>query len=361
MFGCETMSTKFLKVFALTAALGISVLVFSRYLFPAIAPFVFGGVIAYFLHPLTLQIKHSTKMGYRPSAVATIILFYGSAIILVWNLGFLIFVQTVALFTKLPNDYLSNMIPAVSDAWEDFTLFIQNILPATTPYIKEMSTSITTLTHEWLSQLSTMVLLSATEMAKKLPGIVFTSTISILSSFLILMDYDGVKNFILHLFPKAIKKVICYSTGFMVSTTKKIVKAYFLLMLLTFTEVTIGLWLLGIEYFATMGAVVAAVDILPILGSGIVLVPWSIFIMLTGNTAQGVGILILYGVITIVRTCVEPKVVGEKIGLHPLVTIISMYTGTKLFGFFGLILCPIFVTLITHLQTSGKLKLFFKH
>ena len=130
------------------------------------------------------------------------------------------------------------------------------------------------------------------------------------------------------------------------STLTGYLKAYLLIMLLTFTEVFIGLTILGVDYALIISVVVAIVDVLPILGTGTVLIPWAIFCFITHNTSLGVGLLILYAVVLVVRQLAEPKIVGNTLGLHPLATLASIYLGIKFLGFGGIFIGPIAAMLI---------------
>ncbi len=95
---------------------------------------------------------------------------------------------------------------------------------------------------------------------------------------------------------------------------------------------------------------VAIIDILPILGTGAILLPWSIIAFILGNYKIGIGILLLYIVITAVRQTIEPKIVGQQIGLHPIVTLLLMYVGAQLMGVLGLLLLPIIATIIKNIK-----------
>lgn len=330
---------------------------FGRYLLPALLPFLAGGLLATLLRPLAWQIRHATHMRYRPSAAAACLLFYGLFGVLLCNLGFLLFAQTVALFTHLPQLFSDNLLPTASLLWARTVAFISRLLPDSGQYMEQLSAGLTAVTADTLSQLSTGVLHWATGFVKKLPVMLAGVSLGVISSFFILMDYDQITQFIGRQLSPRTERLARDAKSFLTSTGKSVVKAYFLLMLLTFCEVSLGLWLLGVPYFAVMGILVAVVDVLPILGSGAVLVPWGLWMLFTGMAPRGAGILLLYGVITVVRTMAEPKILGDRIGLPPLVTIISMYTGLSLFGFWGLILTPMAVTLLIHLNARGQLHL----
>jgi predicted PurR-regulated permease PerM len=113
------------------------------------------------------------------------------------------------------------------------------------------------------------------------------------------------------------------------------------LAVLTFLVCWGGLWLLGISYAPLWAGVVALVDAVPLLGSGLVLVPWSLVAFLQGNNTKGLGLLSTFGAAFLLRTVLEPRLVGKQIGLDPLVTLIALYLGFRLGGFWGLILSPV--------------------
>ena len=141
------------------------------------------------------------------------------------------------------------------------------------------------------------------------------------------------------------------------ATVRQVLKAYLLIMAVTFGEISLGLWLLRVDYYLVIGLAVAVLDILPVLGSGSILIPWGIWTLLGGNLPLGAGILLLYGVVTGVRTVLEPRLVGRGIGLSPLVTLVSMYVGMKLLGGGGLILAPMAVTLALFLDEGGHIRI----
>lgn len=325
------------------------------FLLPAVLPFVGGALVAVLLRPAANFLRRVTGMRYRPAAVAACLLFYGLFGLLICNLGFLLFAQTVALFTRLPELFSASIIPTASGAWEQTMRFMSRFLPSAGVYLEQMSQWLSVLMTQSLSQFSTDVLHSTAAFAARLPGLFFGLFLGILSSFFILMDYDTIAAFLLRQLSPRMKKLVQSSKRFLVTTGKNVVKAYFLLMLLTFCEVSVGLWLLGVEYFAVLGVIVAVVDILPILGSGAVLLPWGLWQIFAGAPQKGIGILLLYGVVVVVRTVAEPKILGDRIGLPPLVTILSMYAGLRLFGALGMILTPMAATLLTHLNTRGLL------
>lgn len=122
---------------------------------------------------------------------------------------------------------------------------------------------------------------------------------------------------------------------------RQYLRACLLLGLLTFLQAFIGLAVLGVRYAFILALLIAAVDFLPLLGTGIILIPWAAVCLLLGKIRLGIGLLILYAVSSVLRQVLEPKLIGEGLGLHPLVSLFSMYAGLKLFGVWGMILAPL--------------------
>ena len=103
-----------------------------------------------------------------------------------------------------------------------------------------------------------------------------------------------------------------------------------------------------------LAIVIAIVDVLPILGTGTVLIPWAIFAFVSSDIRLGIGLLVLYGVTLVVRQLVEPKIVGSTLGIHPLLTLASVYIGLELLGFIGIFAGPLVALFITDATGGSK-------
>lgn len=104
---------------------------------------------------------------------------------------------------------------------------------------------------------------------------------------------------------------------------------------------SIGLWIMKNPYSLMLACLIGIVDALPVFGSGTILVPWAVFRFLTGDIQMGVGLLILYALCTLNRQLLEPRLLGQKLGMSTLLTLFLMYIGYRLFGIFGFILGPV--------------------
>ena len=131
-------------------------------------------------------------------------------------------------------------------------------------------------------------------------------------------------------------------------------KAQFKLLLLVFGLLTLGLWLLGVEFPLLFGGIIAMLDALPVLGTGTVLIPWALISFLQGSNSMGFGLLTLYAVTALVRTALEPRLVGRQLGLPPLATLVAFYVGFRLFGILGMILLPLLAILVKQFVTLNQ-------
>lgn len=200
--------------------------------------------------------------------------------------------------------------------------------------------------------------------AKQIPMIAVGIIVAIVSCCFLTSDYGTFRDMILTLVGEHNSIKLVKTKRILLSTVSKIGKAYCILILVTFSEMLIGLSFLKIvglyesEYVFIVALITAIVDILPVLGTGTVLVPWGVWSLLTGNVGFGIGILVLYAIITVIRQIIEPKLVASQLGLPAFVTITAMYVGTQLFGFIGLFLLPISIMLLKVLNDEGVINIF---
>lgn len=199
--------------------------------------------------------------------------------------------------------------------------------------------------------------------AKAVPEFVVAIIVSIVACFFMTADYDRIVTFIKRQLPDGKREAVSVSKKTTISSVGKLARAYAILMLLTFSEMIIGLNIMRIaglyeaNYLIATAVVVALVDIIPILGTGTILIPWAIYSLLSGSTGLGIGLLVLYAVIYIIRQAVEPKLVAANLDLPPVLTLMGMYIGVKLFGFIGLFLLPLSIMFVKILNDEGIVKL----
>ena len=128
------------------------------------------------------------------------------------------------------------------------------------------------------------------------------------------------------------------------------------LMGVTFGVVSLGLFILQQRGAIFLGGIIALVDALPVLGTGLILIPWAVVSFLQADTKMGVGLLVIYGAAALLRQTLEPRLVGNQIGLEPIVTLLAMYTGFRLVGVGGMVLFPLAAIFLKQLWDHSGLR-----
>ncbi len=211
----------------------------------------------------------------------------------------------------------------------------------------------------WLSAPITGVLSTAT----RIPSIIISIVVTIVLACFITADYDLITRFVYCQFPKEKRKDLTRAKQLLKMNLGKMAKAYALIMVVTFTEVFIGLTILKMiglfssSYIAVIAVVTAIVDVIPVLGTGTIVLPWAAYSFITGNIGMGIGLLVLYAVVTVIRQIVEPKLVSNQLGLPPFVTLIAMYLGLKIIGVLGVFILPIIAIMLKLLNDEGIIDL----
>ena len=178
-----------------------------------------------------------------------------------------------------------------------------------------------------------------------MPSVLLFIGVTVIAGFYFCMDRHGIENALLTLLPKGIRgKIPAWCSGIK-RVSFRYLRAYLWLLLLTFSELFIGFCILRVEYAFLLAALIAVVDLLPILGVGAVLIPWAAIELINREARLGIGLLILYGTVSVLHQVLEPKLVGKSLGLHPLLTLMAGYVGYRSFGFFGMAVAPFVVLL----------------
>ena len=198
----------------------------------------------------------------------------------------------------------------------------------------------------------------------QIPTLLISFIVSVIACVFMTIEYDEIKRFVLMQVPKQHRANIRRARKVALDTLKKMFKAYGLIIIITTTELSIGFYILKwlkifpSDYILLISVIIAIIDIIPVLGTGTVLIPWTVYSFITGNIGMGVGLLIMYAAITVIRQIIEPKLVAGQVGLSPIVTIMAMFIGTKLLGVLGFFILPFTVILIKRFNDEGIIHLF---
>ena len=202
--------------------------------------------------------------------------------------------------------------------------------------------------------------------AKQIPMIAVGVLVCVVSCCFMTTDYRTLRDMILSQLSQERQSAVIRTKQVTFSTLGKMGKAYSIILFVTFMEMLLGLSFLKLihvydsGYIFAIAFITAVVDIIPVLGTGTILIPWALWSLFTGDVGLGIGLLVVYAIISVIRQVIEPKLVASQLGLPPFVTIMAMYIGSQLFGFVGLFLLPITIMLLKVLNDEGVIHIFKK-
>lgn len=214
-----------------------------------------------------------------------------------------------------------------------------------------------------LSALSTP-LLGIWNTAKQIPTTLVSIVVAIVACCFMTADFQSVKGLILGFFQPETRTKIVRAKGLLFPSLAKMAKAYGIIITITFCELSLGLFLLKLMgiydsgYIFVIAILTAIIDIVPVLGTGTVLIPWAGISLLNGNFPLAIGLLVIYGCITVIRQIIEPKLVAAQLGIPAFLTIVSMFIGSQIFGVIGIFILPITIVMLKLLNDEGVIHIF---
>lgn len=349
--------------FALIIALGYIGL---KYLFWPLFPFMTAIVFAMLFQRPVQFVSKKLKIGRGLPSVLLVVLVLVLVLGVLVLLGALLVSQMRSLLDSLGERFgtLPQMLESLKNAINSALTFLPDSLEG------RVSGSINGFFDGLINGTSTIdwsvlsgPLQGAFNAAKQVPGAVMAIVVSCVCCVFITIDFPRIRRFVYRQIPPEKRETFSHTKRTVISSFGKIAKAYILIICITFLELLAGFKLLSAfglmsnTYIIVLALVIAIIDIIPVLGTGTVLIPWALYSLITGNIWLGVGLGILYAVITVLRQYIEPKLVSLQLGLPPFLTLIAMFFGLRLFGFIGLFLMPMLVMLIKMLSDNGTIHL----
>lgn len=315
-------------------------------------PFVIGWVIAMIANPLVRFLESRVRIVRKHSSMMIVVVVLAAIIGLGYFLISRLFLQAFELAKDLPELYdrasadfrdiflrfddIFRMLPAnVQQAWQDFAGSVGQTLSFLVQKIASPTVEV------------------AGSVAKGIPNALVNVVVTILSSYFFIAERDKIIEFWRRYLPQGGGKYYHY----MKDDAKKLIGGYFLaqfkIMFVVAAILVAGFLILGIDYAFLLAILVSLLDFLPLFGTGTVLIPWAIVKLLSADYALAVGLALLYVLTQVVRQVIQPKIVGDTMGLPPLMTLIFLYLGFKLHGISGMILAVPLGILVLNLYKYG--------
>ena len=321
------------------------------YALPAALPLLFGWIFSLIVNPLSRKISKwsGANEKFTKGFLCIIFILFGFAVITLAMRRLLLELSSFIDKISSDPDTLENALQKFTESIEGSRLFsrLEGILSRLGKYAAYADKLISEITSSLFSNISSYLSGMAKGAIAGIPLAFLFIVTFILSSYYFCVDGDKISKFISSLIPNPIKDVLVKAKKSLFSSVSAYLKSSLILLFVTFFEVFLGLFILRVKYPFIISLIIAIIDFLPILGAGLILIPWGIYCLTVKNTLLGVGLILIFIVVTVVRKMLEPKIMAKKMGAHPLSIVASVYIGFKLFGGWGLILAPILCSAIS--------------
>lgn len=349
---------EFLIQTAYWAVWGTAGVLLIKFVGPALLPFVIAFLTAWALAVPTDFLSERMHVNRKAVSVVVVVLFYAA----VAGLLFLFASHAVSLAQGVAADVSAFLSDTVIPLLERFSRWVEQILNGTAGEegMVADARTVETFAHTggMFSGVSGKVIDEVSGLAAYLPGACMNVLLTVIATLFMELEFPGMTAFLYRQIPKHWQKTTEDIRAYTVGTLGKFIRSYALILGLTFAELLAGFLILRVEGAFLIAFIIAVLDILPVLGTGTILIPWAVIALAAGSIRTGVGILILYLVITVVRNIVEPKLVGRQMGLSPVVMLPCMILGLKFFGLVGLFALPFGVAFVKSLNDRGVIHLF---
>ena len=302
-----------------------------EYVFGAVLPFFVAWGVALLLRPLSHKIHSVTRLNER--LVRLVLAMLVSALFISGVVGILWYIvnKSWQFLGRVSAD--GKMLSAI-------TSFINGGFFSKIAFGEELTEYIKTALSGVLSSLMERLAQTVSGVAGALPSVFIFMLVTIISAAYFAYDLEGINGAVKSVLPKRSLDFLRRVRVAFSSVGIKYIRSYLIIMTVTFVTLLAGFLIIGVEYATLIALFVAVLDILPVFGVGTVLVPWSAVAFIMKDFSLGVGLLVLFLFITVLREIVEPKILGKNLGLHPLLTLILLYLGYSFFGFFGMVILP---------------------
>lgn len=313
----------------------------ARYLLGAFLPFLLAWGFAFLVRPVACTLERRLRMPRALATVLPVVVFWGVLFFAVWLIfgrifgelkSFLLYLQQnprvyTDIFTRIDGWIQAGKgwLPSGSatESGESLAGYLEGVLP------------------DLIGRMLQLVSAWAARVLLALPKILLFLLVTVIASVYASLDLPRINRAALSLLPLSARERVQRARQSVFSALGRYARSYLLLMTLTFALLLVGFWIIGVRYAFLLAAIFAVVDLLPILGVGTLLLPWGVFCLATGQGRLGVSLLVLYGIIAVIRQLAEPKLVGESLGVPPLLMLTYLYAGLALFGVWGVLLAPL--------------------
>lgn len=348
-------SVKYLKILCNLAAF-ILILFCLIFLLPKIVmffmPFVIGFLLSLIANPLVRFLEKKLKIKRKYGTFLTIVLVIALIVFACYGAGVLLAVGIRGFMEYLPT-MSENAGIELAAALEKLQSLLHKIPALANLNVKELSVFLQDTLGSLVSDYKEPTFSAISGFATSIPDILVSVIMGLLATYFFIADRDRVIAAFKRHIPASVHEKSRLIYDHMLRAVGGYFKAQFKIMFVIYIVIMIGLRILGVSYAWLIGFGIAFLDMLPVFGTGTVLIPWAIVKIFSGNIATAVGMMVLYAVSLVVHQLIQPKLVGESVGLDPFTTLFFMFIGYKIKGVIGMILAIPIGMILTTFYNAG--------
>ncbi|MCR8659019.1 sporulation integral membrane protein YtvI [Paenibacillus endoradicis] len=331
------------------AMLSIAVALGLLYLsFTVGAPFLLALIVAIFLEPLNKLFMTKLRMPRLVAAIISCTLFTVGLLGLMFLIGLKVLNEVIAFVEKLPR-YFSNLSGMTDDLLGQLRKSYENLPPEVVESLEKYMTTII----DWLTKAAMGLSGKLGSALSALPSMFIFFIVFIVAVYMLSFGLHTLKQSVISFFHEESHDKVTTVLDSLKVSIFGFLRSQIILSAMTYVLSLVGLLILDIKYPLAIALLIIIVDILPILGTGSVLVPWAIYCLFVGDIFTAIGLVLLFVVITVFRRTVEPKILGDAVGIGALSVLISLYVGLELVGVIGVFLGPLVVIIYSACKKAG--------
>lgn len=309
-----------------------------KYLLLYALPFIISFLVALFTRSIYIKLIHLKFPKKLSAVIITAVVYIGIGGIAV----FIIRAVSVQLYEVV--DQIAKDPQTIIEPFTQIAELIENRYPKV--YTLIQNTKIADKLTEKAGTIAIELGEKTAYLASKLPDILFFIFVTLLSTYYFIIVFDKIIFFLRNKIPLTASCMFLALKRHFIKCSKRYVISMVIMLLITFIQLVVGFYILNIPYALSLALLISLIDMLPVLGVGTVLIPWSAVSLVTGNIKKAAGLIVIYLIITLVRQIAEPKIYGESMGMSPFMTLIAMYMGYVFIGIAGLIIAPLLLSVI---------------
>ena len=300
------------------------------------SPFVVGAIVAMLARPLVHFFEEKIKLKRKAGSAFVIIAVIGLVILLLYLIGSMLVEQVLGLLNELPTMWAS-LEADLAQIAGNFDVIYQKLPLDVKTGITDMGEQIGSYLGEAIGGISAPTISAVGNFAKQLPSVIIGVIMALLSAYFFVADRDTVTDWLRKYLPASIQSRFLLMKRSLVKAVGGYLKAQLKIEVWMYLLLVIGLSILQVDYVLLIALVIAFLDFFPFFGTGTVMVPWAIIKILSADYKMAIGLLIIWGVGQLARQLIQPKIVGDSVGVPPIPTLFLLYIGYKLSGVIGMI------------------------